>query len=218
MHDVTHQSLQAEWERVQGMLPDNLALRMRRALSWLERAEKEKDDDDAAFIFYWIAFNAAYARVKSSEFERRERNLFEDYFDKILGLDSEYTIHDAIRVRFSGLIEPLLNNEFVFQPYWNNRDGLSYVDWQKPFYKSRGKVERAFDRADTLVILNNLFDRLYVLRNQLMHGGATWQGSVNRAQVRDGARIMAFLVPLFVNLMMSSPENDWGPPDYPVVK
>ena len=89
VQQVTHDSLKLEWERVQGMLPDNLALRMRRALSWLERAEKEKDDDDAAFIFYWIAFNAAYARVKSSEFERRERNLFEDYFDKILGLDSE---------------------------------------------------------------------------------------------------------------------------------
>ena len=72
--------------------------------------------------------------------------------------------------------------------------------------------------ADTKVVLNNLLDRLYVLRNQLMHGGATWRGSVNRAQVGDGARIMAFLVPLFVGLMMSHPEIDWGPPDYPVVK
>ena len=90
---VTLESLTAEWERVQATLPDNLALRMRRALSWLERAEKETDDDDAAFIFYWIAFNAAYARDRSSDFERRERNLFDDYFDKILRLDSNYTIH-----------------------------------------------------------------------------------------------------------------------------
>ena len=73
-------------------------------------------------------------------------------------------------------------------------------------------------RTDTLVILNNLFDRLYVLRNQLMHGGATWQGSVNRAQVGDGARIMAFLAPLFVGLMMAHPDEDWGLPDYPVVR
>ena len=215
---VTIEDLNAEWERVQGTLPDNLALRMRRALSWLERAGKETDDDDAAFSFYWIAFNAAYARVKSSDFERRERNLFDDYFDKILRLDSKYTIHDAIQVRFSELIDPLLNNEFVFQPYWNNRDDFAYGDWQKPFYKSRRNIEIAFDKADTKVILNNLLDRLYVLRNQLMHGGATWQGSVNRAQVGDGARIMAFLVPLFVGLMMAHPEIDWGPPDYPVVR
>ena len=51
-----------------------------------------------------------------------------------------------------------------------------------------------------------------------MHGGATWHGSVNRAQVGDGARIMAFLVPLFVSLMMANPDEDWGPPDYPVVR
>ena len=214
---VTFDSLNAEWGRVQGALPDELALRMRRALSWMGRAEKEQDDDDAAFIFHWIAFNAAYARVRSSEFQRRERNLFDDYFDKVLRLDSKYTIRDAIQAGFSELVEPLLNNEFVFQPYWNDREGLDYRDWQKPFYRSRRNVERAFDRADTLVILNNLFDRLYVLRNQLLHGGATWQGSVNRAQVGDGASIMALLVPLFVSLMMAHPDEDWGTPDYPVV-
>ena len=168
---VTFETLNAEWHRVQDTLPDDLALRMRRALSWLARAEKETDDDDATFIFYWIAFNAAYARARSSEFQRRERNLFDDYFEQILRLDSEYTIHDAIQARFSELVEPLLNNEFVFQPYWNEREGQYYGDWQKPFYRSRRNVERAFDRADTLVILNNLFDRLYVLRNQLLHGG-----------------------------------------------
>ena len=40
--------------------PINLGLRVHRALSWLDRAE-QSDDDDARFIFLWIAFNAAYA-------------------------------------------------------------------------------------------------------------------------------------------------------------
>ena len=218
-HLLNHRGLQAEWERVEDSLPDNLRLRMRRALSWLGRAEQETDDPDAAFIFYWIAFNAAYARDRSSEFQRQERNLFGDYFEIILRIDSEYTIHNAIRDRFSDLIEPLLNNKFVYKPFWDERGGLDdYDDWLKSFYKSRSNVDRAIDRADTLVVLNSLFDRLYVLRNQLMHGGATWQGSINRAQVGDGARIMAFLVPLFVSLMMSHPETDWGYPDYPVVR
>lgn len=29
------------------------------------------------------------------------------------------------------------------------------------------------------MILSILFDRLYVLRNQLVHGGATWNSDVN---------------------------------------
>ena len=37
-------------------------LRMHRALSWLQRADAEKADNDIAFISLWIAFNAAYAQ------------------------------------------------------------------------------------------------------------------------------------------------------------
>ena len=37
-------------------------LRMRRALSWLRRAREAGDDDDVAFIYLWIIFNAAYAQ------------------------------------------------------------------------------------------------------------------------------------------------------------
>ena len=58
---------------------------------------------------------------------------------------------------------------------------------------------------------------LYVLRNQLVHGGSTWNSGVNRAQVRDGAEILAFLVPVFVDLMMDNSQEDWGRPFYPVV-
>ena len=63
-----------------------------------------------------------------------------------------------------------------------------------------------------------LFDRLYVLRNQLVHGGATWNSSVNRDQVRDGARTLGFLVPIFVDLMMDNQGENWGLPYYPVVE
>ena len=43
-------------------------------------------------------------------------------------------------------------------------------------------------------------------------------GSVNRNQVKDGARILAFLVPLFIDIMMDNPRVDWGAPYYPVVE
>jgi len=70
---------------------------------------------------------------------------------------------------------------------------------------------------DTQTILSTLFDRMYVLRNQIMHGGATWSSSVNRSQVQDGANILAFAVPHFVDIMMDNPELTWGMPYYPVV-
>ena len=41
---------------------------------------------------------------------------------------------------------------------------------------------------------------------------------MNRAQVRDGAAILTFLMPVFVDLMMDDPGKDWGKPFYPVVE
>ena len=149
--------------------------------------------------------------------ESTERHRFADYFTTILSLDRDNTVYDAIWKRFPNSIRVLLDNKFVFQPFWNHHAGRGYDNWEDSFERSKRGVRAALAQLDTPVVLTTVFDRLYVLRIQLMHGGATWQSSVNRDQVRDGARILAFLVPLFVGLMMSRPDIDWGPPDYPVV-
>ena len=70
---------------------------------------------------------------------------------------------------------------------------------------------------DTRLVLAIVFERLYVLRNQLVHGGATWNSSVNRNQVRDGAAIMGHLVPAIIRIMMENGAAVWGAPCYPVV-
>ena len=167
---VTFETLDEGWKRGEETLRGtDLGLRMRRALSWLERAEKEREaDHDAAFIFYWIAFNAAYARDRQHVPEHHERVRFADYFDTILSLDSDDTIYDAIWDRFSGPIRVLLDNKFVFQPFWNHHAGLGHQNWEHTFESSKRAVRRALAQRDTGVILGTLFDRLYVLRIQTL--------------------------------------------------
>ena len=79
------------------------------------------------------------------------------------------------------------------------------------------RINRALAQQDSAEILSYVFDRLYVLRNQLLHGNATWHGSLNRPQLQDGNRIMQDLVPVFIHLMMGHQEIDWGSLSYPVV-
>ena len=113
----------------------------------------------------------------------------------------------------------ILNNKFVFQPFWkhqNNTEG--YDDWEERFEASKRSFNLALVHGDTKVVLSMLFDRLYVLRNQIVHGGATWNSSVNRDQVKDGSRILRSLVPVFVDIMMENHNSNWGSPYYPVVK
>ena len=191
--------------------------RMRRVRTWLTRAQQEDDDPDAAFIFYWIALNAAYATDGPRDPTETERDRLDRYFKSIVALDSEHTVFGAIWTRFSHEIRMLIGNKHVFQPFWNHHASRGCDNWNAQFESEDRVVYTALGTRDTRVILNVLFNRLYVLRNQLMHGGARWKSPVNRTQVVDGERVIAFLVPLFINLMTAHPEIDWGPLEYPEV-
>lgn len=70
---------------------------------------------------------------------------------------------------------------------------------------------------NTVKVIAILFERLYVLRNQLVHGSSTWNSGINRSQVSDGAKIMDVVVPIVIHLIMSQPRRQWGEPCYPVI-
>ena len=147
-----------------------------------------------------------------------EGRRFGAYFRKVVSVDDAGVVYNAIWKRFSESIRVLLSNRYVFAPFWDYHNGLSQGrDWERAFERSSRAASRALGSQDTATVLGVLFSRLYVLRNQLLHGGATWRGSVNREQVRDGARIMEFLTPHFIALMINNPQVDWGQPAYPVV-
>ncbi len=74
---------------------------------------------------------------------------------------------------------------------------------------------KALMEQQTDVLLSIVLDRLYVLRNQIVHGGATWNGAANRAQVTDGARLMAVVVPTVIELMMDADAADFGDIAFP---
>jgi hypothetical protein len=219
---LQHDALKARQRAERDAYPETLGLRVHRAISWLGRAEKEvgTGDLDAAFIFYWVAFNAAYAGElgdSQSDFSSARED-FRRYFGLLLKADSRQAIYDAVWTRFPGPIRVLLDNPYVFSPFWQaQRDGGDN-DWRSAFDKSQTAVRSALARQDTQTILQIIFDRLYVLRNQIMHGGSTWNSAVNRDQLRDGVDILAWLIPIFISLKMDQPDLDWGQPFYPVVE
>lgn len=218
---LTHASLKAKHRDVRETAPQHHSLRIHRALSWLDRAEQSGEDHDATFIFLWIAFNAAYADELGDLAANgsSERTSFDGFFRRMTELDTEGRLYDAIWSRFSQSIRTLLDNRYVFSAFWKFHNEMpGYEDWELRFERSRLRVGRALVDRDSLAILAAVFDRLYVLRNQLVHGGATWGSKVNRSQVRDGARILSFMVPLFIDLLIDNPAADWGRPYYPVVE
>lgn len=212
-------ALKAKQRAIRAGFPETMGLRAHRAISWIGRAEAAGDDHDASFVFYWIAFNAAYADEREVHaVAQGERAAFAEYFGRLVALDTERRIYKALWQRFSGPVRLLMENRYVFNPFWQHHNGIEgYADWEARFVTSARSFATAFQNGDTARVLTFVFDRLYVLRNQIVHGGSTWNSSINRAQVRDGAAILACLMPVFLDLMMDNSHEDWGRPFYPVV-
>lgn len=196
--------------------PESTRIRIHRAISWLARAEAEVADHDARFIFLWIAFNAAYARDFGIEGNARDQ--LKSFFDHLLALDTDRRLAALLLEQFCGPIRTMIGNKYVFEPFWRaQREHDASERWKSQFDAASKLALRAVldGRAD--LVLSVVFDRLYVLRNQLVHGGATWNSRVNRAQVADGANLLMATVPLMVEIMLEHPESEFGEILYPVL-
>jgi len=195
-----------------------LSLRTHRALSWLNRAEQETEDEDARFLFLWIAFNAAYANEAREIVDFGERELLNRFLQRLVESDHDRLLHEIVWDQFSSSIRVLIDNHYVYQPFWRYQAGLiEESEWKAAFEKSKAAAHRALGHMDTTKVLGIIFDRLYTLRNQMVHGGSTWNSSVNRAQMRDGCNILGELVPTIIHLMMVNYNQVWGDACYPVV-
>jgi len=200
----------------------NLSLRVHRALSWLDRAEQLaiENDPDGQFIVLWIAFNAAYATEIDERYRDSEQQTFRAFLEKLTQLDvAQKRFEQLVWTEFPKSIRVLLDNPYVFADFWRFQNGsMPEGEWQRSFAAANRAAHAAVGKRDTVTVLSIVLSRIYTLRNQVIHGGATWGSSVNREQMRDCTNFMAKLVPLVIEVMMDHPGTLWGDAVYPVVK
>ena len=196
---------------------ENLSLRVHRALSWLKRAERA-DDPDGQFIFLWVAFNAAYGNEIDGEQGRTQQQAFLQFLKKLQELDEQGLLDGLVWQEFTRSIRLLLDNRYVFASFWEWQKGnLDEATWEERFSKGKTDANQALSSQDAANVLAIVLRRTYVLRNQLVHGGATWNSQVNRPQVKVCVQLLGKLVPTVVEIMMNHPDTLWGEPNYPVV-
>lgn len=194
----------------------SLRLRIHRALSWLQKAE-QCEDYDSQFIFLWIAFNSAYAQETGLN-QISESHTFGVFINRVVDLDSDQLLQTLLWEEFTQAVRVLLDNKYVFQPFWNHHNGIKgYEDWQESFNKSKKAAHISVLEKNTAKTLHIIFSRLYTLRNQIMHGGSTWNSQTNRQQLKDATRILAKVVPIIISTMMSRSDEKWADVCYPVI-
>ena len=196
--------------------PETLAVRLHRAISWLKCAEENTTNHDLQFLSLWISYNACYAIDEKLEDDFTERKQFNEFISKLVSHDHEKRFYNLLWQKFSGPVRMIIENQFIYKPFWDAQRGEK-VNWKKMFDKSIEDANRFLSKDEVAKLIEVVLDRLYMLRNQLMHGGATYKSKVNRTQVRDACNILKLFIPIIIDIMMEHWEEDWGEICYPVV-
>lgn len=214
----TYTRLKQRQRDIRDTFPEGLNLRVHRALSWLDRAARESDPD-SQFIFLWIAFNAAYAAEIDQRYGLAEQSAFNHFIRKINDLDKEQLLWHIIWNSYPNAIRNLLNNQYVFMPFWEYlRGNKSQAQWESEFAQAKRAANGALASKNTPLVLGVVMSRIYVLRNQIVHGGSTWNSSINRDQVRDCVAMMKSVVPAIIEIMMNSADAAWDQANFPPVQ
>ena len=197
--------------------PEDIRIRLHRSISWLQCAEKNSGDEDVNFITLWIALNACYAMDGVGENLKSERGRFKTFIQTLVEADEEQRIFNLLWDKFSGSIRVMLNNQYVYRGFWDYQRGDA-PSWKASFEKSNEEAIKYLSANNVSGVLEILLDRLYILRNQLIHGGSTYKSGLNRKTVKDGCRILEMLIPVIVDIIMLNRDKDWGKLLFPVVK
>jgi len=214
----THHTLKQYLKAQDGKLSETHVIRLHRAISWLRCAEGQSEHPDLQFISLWIAFNACYGVDDEHNIILSERAVFRQFVDKLVRHDSGRDIYACLWFEYSGPVNALIKNQYVFSPFWEaQHQNLGEEHWKPRFEEAKRIALSYLAQQGVPQLMSIVLDRLYVLRNQLMHGGATYESMVNRVQVQDGCNMLKFLMPVIIRIMIDAKDEDWGEIYFPVI-
>lgn len=222
--------------QLQGIDSD-LPIRIHRAISWMEAANENKieegqeesfdenfDEDEKKkrrrkrrqidskfFLFSWIAFNAMYGGIMDMSENKKEKSRLNDFFKKIIELE-EIDVVEKLWDKNKQVVEDVLESRWLYEPYWSYTESnkKKFLDWEKHFNDEIKIIKNSIKSKNNYLILQILFKRMYVLRNQLLHGNSTYGSYVNKKQIRDCRALIELILPIFLEALLLNPNKDWG--------
>lgn len=209
----------------------DLTIRIHRCCSWLGRAQHvagESGDSalDDQLVFLWIAFNALYGRWDpESNHPARDIQSVRDFIRDVTALDqgAGRNLLGGLLEDERPLVERIFDNAYLDHYFWRgleDGEGEDEETWRNMPRKGRhyldaGQTERALDRL--------LLYRVYQLRCQLLHGGATHGGRLNRGSIADCGRFLHLFLDRSLEILLhpggaEAFRETLGPICYPPVR
>ncbi len=196
-------------------LYEEVRVRIHRALTWLEFSERcdIREDLDAKLIAQWIAFAALISqwnkRTKSPEPDATATRLF---IQQILQHDQDGLLQMVLetndRAARSLFEDAYLAKHFQSRESWNS---------SKPrhaggkHFTTKSTMQNIVEQAQFQPWLEAVLERVLFIRNQLVHGGSTYNSRLNRVAVRRASSLLEHLTACFMQILMEHGyTDDWG--------
>lgn len=230
-------NFRAKRKAIRKVNPNN-EQRIFRAIQWAKRGMEVKNRVEQV-ILLWIAFNALYGREEHIAPQHWERAI-DSFLDEVTFRGGGRPLPALLMCRAAlrecrAECEDILDCQYVYQHYWLSMDGRK---WEDSFERDNQRARKALDRDDAKVAMKEIFRRVRILRNQLLHGGAAFFSDeayidhrasaeaelqredefhpFNRTQVWAGAGILRKMIPALIGAVIDLHKRDcWGDLSYP---
>ncbi|MFO0905279.1 MAG: HEPN domain-containing protein [Pirellulales bacterium] len=196
-------------------------IRFHRAFSWLARVERlEEADVDLALISQWVALNALYGQWNSlAGMAVGDRESWRVFLDRVVDLDTDQLIARVL-LDHQRLARSILEDAYLSDLFWQEPEAGAQSTVQATVRatarRMRSNAQMWYFEKRYKLILDQVVERIYLMRCQLIHGAATYGGKLNRRSLRHCATMLKHLIPaLFLVLIERGADEDWGIMCYP---
>lgn len=205
---------------------ENNQRRIERMDTWMRPAEEASGERDAhlRFLFYWIAYEAAY----QTDSERNHGKLRKDLHGKLVYHCKE-KLQGILRAQKDDILCILALRQ-AHPSFWRsraeeNKGVTTPKQWETKFKERLGAEMRRLDTSVCRDVMNSeisatldvLFENLNVVRNQVIHGASSGPNSRGWTQVDVGARLLGTFVPCIREAIKDNIDGNWGEPPFPRV-
>lgn len=196
---------------------DHFNLRIQRSLSWLKKAAYLSEDLDLQYVSLWISLNSICIQATSYE---NSLSQLDEFIHKIYQHDQAHKISQLIWGKMDLHIEQILQSPYLMQSYWDFKNqAISETAWKSSFEHEKKHIQNILDTKDSRMMLIILFKRMQTLRAQILQGGSSYNGAVNRQQLKSCCHVLLFILPIFLEILIENPKIfDYQKPYYPNVQ
>ena len=170
---------------------------------------------DAALVFRWIGLNALYGAWDVEQgMPVKDRVAVSNLTTELCRVDVEGRMAKCLALVADPARE-LLMNSFLANRFWKDPEW----DQVRPNRGNAAAYRNELLEKRTSAALHRLLMAIYFLRCQIVHGGSTIGGKLNRETVEPAARILELLSSqMLATVVEHGLEMKWGPVCYPPVR